>query len=316
MTAKNEQSISQRPRLVVLCGPTASGKTGLALDLAGHFPLEVISADSRQVYRGMDIGTAKPTPAEQARVPHHLLDVVDPDEEFSASDYRDRARRAVLAVAGRGRLPLVVGGTGLYIRALTAGLIQAPGPAPELRRELRELESREGAGTLFRRLETIDPVSARHIHPRNLVRIMRALEVWELTGRPMSVWQDEHAFGEAPYRTLKFGLAVDPAELEARISRRVDAMLAQDLVAEVDSLRQGGGERRRKLLQTIGYREVVDYLDGRCSRAEMRENIILHTRQYAKRQFTWFRKDKSIIWVDSSRESARILSLIDDFMTH
>lgn len=305
----------ERPTLVALCGPTASGKTGLALELARHLPLEIVSADSRQVYRKMDIGTAKATPAERRQVPHHLLDVVDPEQPFSVADFVALAREAIAGITGRGRLPLVVGGTGLYLRALTEGLAGVPAADADLRRRLHALEAAAGPGTLHRRLARVDPVSAERIHPRNLVRIVRALEVWEQTGRPMSACQAEHGFGEAPYRTLKLGLAVPLAELEVRIAARVEAMLAAGLVEEVRGLLASAGRRELKVLQTIGYREVAAYLRGETDRAGLQELIVRHTRQYAKRQLTWFRKDKSIIWVDSLRESARILTLIENFMT-
>jgi tRNA dimethylallyltransferase len=304
-----------RPKVVLLCGPTASGKTGLALQLASHRRVEIVSADSRQVFRGMDIGTAKATPAEQALVPHHLLDVVDPDEEFSVADFLPRARRIIAAIHDRGRLPLVVGGTGLYIRALTEGLVDVPGADPVLRQRLAAEERAAGPGTLHRRLAAVDPAAAANIPPRNLVRVIRALEIWELTGTPLSAHQAAHGFAERPYHCLKLGLLPPREELEKRIAERVDEMLARGLVAEVAGLLEAGFSPNLKALQTIGYREVIAHLQGDCGPAQMRERIIVNTRRYAKRQLTWFRKDKSIIWVDSLRESARILSLFDDFMT-
>ena len=308
------RAAGSQPPVVVLCGPTASGKTSLALELAGHWPLEIVSADSRQVYRGMDIGTAKASAAERALVPHHLLDVADPDQDFSVADFLPLARQAIAAIGERKKLPLIVGGTGLYLRALTAGLLDLPGADPELRAALAAEEEASGPGTLHRRLAAVDPVAAANTPPRNLVRIIRALEVWTLTGIPISRHQANHAFAEQPYRCLKLGLATSRAELLQRIEQRVDAMLGAGMVAEVEGLLAAGYAENLKALQTIGYREVLDYLQSECSFSEMRERIIINTRRYAKRQLTWFRKDKSIIWVDSSRESARILSLFDDFM--
>ena len=310
-----DSSVNPRPKVVVLCGPTASGKTGLALELARRRPLEIVSADSRQVYRGMDIGTAKATPAEQALVPHHLLDVVAPDADFSVADFLPLARRAIAAAHGRGRLPLVVGGTGLYIRALTEGLVDVPGADPALRQRLAAEEHAGGPGTLHRRLAEIDAAAAASIPPQNLVRVIRALEIWELTGTPLSAHQAAHGFAERPYRCLKLGLLPPRDELERRIAERVDEMLASGLVAEVVGLLETGFSPNLKALQTIGYREVIAHLQGDCGAEQMRERIIVNTRRYAKRQLTWFRRDNSIIWVDSSRESARILSLFDDFMT-
>ena len=300
--------------VVVLCGPTASGKSSLALELAGRFAAEIVSADSRQVYRGMDIGTAKASAADQARVPHHLLDVADPDRDFSVADFLPLARQAIDAIRQRQRLPLIVGGTGLYIRALTDGLLDLPGADPQLRAAFAAEEAAFGPGTLHRRLQSVDPVAAAHTPPRNLVRIVRALEVWTLTGTPISVHQANHGFAEQPYRCLKLGLVMGGEALQQRIEHRVDVMLSAGLIAEVEGLLRSGYGENLKALQTIGYQEVLARLRGDCSVAEMRERIILNTRRYAKRQLTWFRKDNSIIWVDSSRESARILSLIDDFM--
>ncbi len=303
-----------QPPVVVICGPTASGKTALALSLAERLPIEVVSADSRQVYRGMDIGTAKATTRERALVPHHLLDVVTPDQNFSVADYLSLARRAIAGIGGRQRLPLVVGGTGLYLRALTEGLLEAPGPDRELRQRLMGEEAEGGAGTLYRRLQQVDPDQAARIHPGNLVRVVRALEVWELAGRPLSELQAEHGFRERPYRVLKLGLTLPQDELKNRIERRVEAMFDLGLIAEVESLLAAGYSATLKALQTIGYREVVEHLAGHWSRDEMRARIIRNTRLYAKRQLTWFRRDNSIIWVDSLGESARIHSLIDDII--
>ncbi len=306
--------IDERPRLVVICGPTASGKTRLALTLDESFSVEVVSADSRQVYRGMDIGTAKATLAERQRVPHHLLDVVPPDQDFSVADFVKLAGPAITEIRGRGRLPLLVGGTGLYIRALISGLIDAPGEDPALRQRLQNEEFRGGEGTLFRKLEEVDPGAAQAIHPRNLVRIIRALEVLELTGRPMSAWQADHRFTDCPYRLLTFGMNIAPEVLQSRIAERVGDMLEQGLLAEVEGLLAAGYQSGLKAMQTIGYRETVAFLAGHHTAEEMRSEIVRNTRRYAKRQGTWFRRDKSIIWVDSLRESARILSSIDDFM--
>ena len=315
MRPGHASSLDERPTLVVLCGPTASGKTGLALEIARRHPVEIVSADSRQVYRGMDIGTAKATAQERTLVPHHLLDIVAPDEDFSVADFLPLARRVIADIHARGRLPLVVGGTGLYLRALTEGLADVPGEDRDLRHRLQEEESRGGAGTLHRRLQVVDPVAAARTPAQNLVRIIRALEVWELTGKPLSEHQAEHAFAEHPYRCLKLGLLPPRQELEQRIADRVDAMLAQGLLAEVAGLLAAGFPPTLKALQTIGYQEVVAHLRGDCDVAAMRERIVVNTRRYAKRQLTWFRRDNSIIWVDSLRESARIQSLIDDIMT-
>lgn len=302
-----------KPRLVVICGPTAAGKTALALALATRFNIEVISADSRQVYRGMDIGTAKPTWEELSRLRHHLVDVVDPDEEFTAADFAEKGRCLASDIVERDCLPLVVGGTGLYIRALTDGLLAAPGGDAALRHELWQLEQLQGEGALYRLLQSRDPGMAATIHPRNRVRIIRALEVLALTGRRLSELQAAHAFADRPYTTLKIGLLPDRDELYRRIDRRVELMLEAGLIEETRGLLDKGYSPRLKALQTIGYRECIRYLQGEIPLDTACSLIQQATRQYAKRQLTWFRKDDSIIWVDSCQESARILALIDKF---
>lgn len=310
MTKANEL-----PALVVICGPTASGKTDLALRLAELRGIEVVSADSRQVYRGMDIGTAKPSHIERERVPHHLLDVVDPDQDFSAADFARQGTLSVSAIHGRGRLPFLVGGTGLYIRTLIGGMVDAPGEDRELRRQLLAEEERCGEGTLHRRLLEVDPVSAARVAPRDRVRIIRALEVFLLSGRPLSALQAEHGFANSPYRLLRLGVAVERDELYRRIDRRVEQMLADGLLEEVRGLLARGYDPQLKSLGTIGYRELIRHLQGDLSLAEAVALIQRETRRYAKRQMTWFQRDEKIIWVDSSRDFVRIAKLIDTFCT-
>ena len=303
----------QHPPLVVLCGPTAAGKTAAALTLARHFDLEVISADSRQVYRLMDIGTAKPTTAERAQAPHHLLDVVWPDEAFDAARYAALATAAIEGVLTRGRLPVLVGGTGLYIRALTEGLVATPGADPVVRRRLEALAAAEGSAALHRRLAEIDPPAARLLHPNDRVRIVRALEVFELTGQPLSAWQQDHGFRERRYRLLKIGLAPPRAELYRRIDARAAAMRDGGLPEETAALLTAGYAPQLKALQTIGYREAVRLLTGKCTREEALGELQQATRRYAKRQLTWFRADSEIIWVDSAANFDNIIMLIDKF---
>ena len=305
-----------RMPLVIVCGPTASGKTALVSELADQFDIEVISADSCQVYRGLDIGSAKATPEERALVPHHLIDVVDPDQDFSVGDFVGLAREAILDIRSRGKVPVVAGGTGLYIRALTEGLLQAPVCDPSLRTELLALESSAGEGSLYEELERVDPVLARRLPPGDLVRIVRGLEVYRLSGKRLSEWQAEHAFGERPYRTLSIGISPERSLLYERINARVEQMMEAGLVEEVRSLLEQGYSRELKSLQTIGYREIIGHLYDNVDVDETIALIQRNSRRYAKRQLTWFRADKSIIWVDSWRESARIQLLIEHFMHH
>jgi tRNA dimethylallyltransferase len=302
-----------KPPLVVLCGATATGKTALALELAERFNGEIISADSRQVYRWLDVGTAKASDAERRRVAHHLLDIVDPDEEFTAADFARLGREAISRIHRRGRLPLLVGGTGLYLRTLTEGLVAAPAADPALRSFLHQQETLHGPGSLHRRLQEIDPALAGRLAPGDLVRIVRALEVHALSGRRLSDLQAEHAFSERPYRLLKIGIELPRDELYRRIDNRVLQMVGAGLPEEVLGLLQRGFLPDLKAMRTIGYQEWIAHLQGAGSADEAIALIQKHTRQYAKRQGTWFRHDPEIIWVDSSSESARIHQLIELF---
>jgi tRNA dimethylallyltransferase len=307
------ETADHRPPVAVLCGPTACGKTALALRLARYLPIEIISADSRQIYRGMDIGTAKPTPDELAAAPHHLIDVADPDEPFTAADFVGQGREALTAIRSRGHLPLVVGGTGLYILALLEGLADVPGGDARLRSRLLCTERKQGEGTLHKQLQRVDPCLARRVPPRDLVRIVRGLEVFISCGRRLSDMQREHAAQPSPYRVLSIGLTMEREVLYDRIARRVERMLGEGLVAEVEDLLGQGFVPELKALQTIGYREIIQYLRGMLSKEEAIELVRRDTRRYAKRQLTWFRKTKSIIWLDSLGEFAKVRSLIDRF---
>ena len=249
----------------------------------------------------------------RAVVPHHLLDVVWPDERFDAARFAQQATLAIDAVRQRGRLPLVVGGTGLYLRALTDGLAEIPGADPELRQRFAAQAEGEGRASLHRRLAEVDPRSAAQLHPNDQVRIVRALEVYELTGRPLSVWQQEHGFRRRRYRLLKIGLTIERSELYRRIDRRAAAMFAAGLVEETAALLAAGYSPELPALQTLGYRESVRLLQGCCTREQALEELQQATRRYAKRQLTWFRADQELIWVDSTRDSATIAAFIDQF---
>lgn len=299
--------------LLVIQGPTASGKTGWAIRLAEKYPLEIISADSRQVYRRMDIGTAKASSAERAAVPHHMIDLVDPDQSFNAADFVTQARPLAQEIHARGKLPCVVGGTGLYIRALLGGLAEVPRGDETLRQRLREREERLGPGTLYRDLQCADPMAAANIHPNNLVKIIRALEVHALSGQRISALQSAHGFQDQLFRTLNLAPFLEKEALHLRIAQRTAAMLDEGLVEETERLAADYG-RELKNLQTLGYREALAYLEGRRTLAETQDEIALQTRRYAKRQMTWFRKVPDIIWVDSCEESGRVDKLIDDLI--
>lgn len=302
-----------RPSLTVICGPTAVGKTELTLRLAESFDAEIISADSRQVYRLMDIGTAKPTPAEQQQVRHHLIDVIWPSEEFHVARFISLAEAAMQTIRFRNKLPFLVGGTGLYIKALTEGLLDAPGADPELRKHLHEKAAHEGSEVLHAELAGVDPESAARLHANDLVRIVRALEVFRQSGIPLSRLQDEHGFRTADYRTLKIGLTCERETLYRRIDRRSEAMFRQGLLEEAESILQAGYDPDLKIFRTIGYRQAFALLRGEMTREEAVDDLKRSTRRYAKQQITWFRKDKSIIWLESSSDFVTIQKLIEDF---
>lgn len=298
--------------IVVISGPTASGKTALALQLAQHFPIEVISADSCQVYRQMDIGTAKASLQEQAAVAHHLIDVVDPDQDFSVATFTRLAHQAIADIVQRHKLPVVVGGAGLYIRALTEGLVAGPAEDVQIRSDLLMAEQQQ-PGTLYRRLVLLDPAAAQRLHPNDVTRIVRALEVFMTTGKRLSCLQHQHGFNEQPYRTLKFGLAVDRALLYERINARVLQMVETGLLVETRQLLDQGYRPDLKAMKMIGYRRAVAHLQGELALSEAVSLIQQDSRRYAKRQMTWFRKDNSIIWVDYNSEFDSIRKWIENF---
>ncbi len=286
----------QKPPLIVVCGATGIGKTSTAIELARTFGGEIVGADSMQIYRYMDIGTAKPTPAERRAVPHHLVDIIEPDEPFDAARYAEAARRVVGNLHKTGILPFVVGGTGLYIKALTQGIFQARPAAAGVRDRLRAECEALGASALHERLRRVDPAAAGRLHPNDAYRILRALEICETTGKPMSAHHAEHRFAESPYSVLKIGLEMDRAALYDRINRRVEMMLEAGLLKEVQRLLEMGYDPELKPMQSIGYRHMVDYLQGRLSWEEAVRTLKRDTRRYAKRQFTWFRKDTAVNW--------------------
>ena len=289
-----------RAPLIAIVGPTAVGKTEFAIALAEAVDGEVVSADSRQIYRHMDIGTAKPTPAQRARVPHHLLDVVDPDQPLTLAQYQRLAYEAITAIHRRGRVPLLVGGTGLYVRAVLEGLrIPEVPPNPELRARLEEEARREGAETLHARLRALDPTAAARIDPRNVRRVIRALEVCLIAGRPISELQRAEP---PPYRILRLGLTRPRPELYARIDARVEAMIEAGLVEEVRSLLARGYRPDLPAMTGLGYRQICQYLAGKLTLEEAIREIKRKTRRFVHHQRTWFRPDDPRIrWYDLSQ---------------
>ncbi len=282
---------------VCVMGPTAAGKTELAVRLVEAFPFEIISVDSAMVYRGMDIGTAKPDAATLRRAPHRLIDLRDPEDTYSAGDFVRDARRAMAAIREAGRVPLLVGGTMMYFRALTRGLAGLPPADPEIRRALEREAAVHGWPALHRRLAGVDPAAAARIAPNDSQRIQRALEVYELSGRPISQWQAEGTAPEPGARWLRFGLVPAPrAELARRIRERFEAMLREGFVEEVARLRQRPGlGRHSPSMRAVGYRQLWDYLEGTSTLEEAKRAAITATRRLAKRQVTWLRSERDLI---------------------
>lgn len=300
-------------KILIICGPTASGKSALALWLAHALDAEVVNADSMQVYRRLDIGTAKPSLDQQAGVRHHLIDVVEPDQPFSAADFTHAADSAIRDIISRGKRAIVVGGTGLYLRALVHGLIDSPRGEGTLRQELQEEAVAIGNVALFEQLRMVDPELAATLHPNNLVRIIRALEVYRLTGIPLSRYQNEHAFAGQRYCTLQIGISVDRALLYKRIEERVEQMFAAGLMEEVERLLSAGFGRDLKSMRSIGYKEATACLAGELSTEEASCLIKRNTRHYAKRQLTWFKSNPDILWFEYPDNSGTIRNHVIDF---
>lgn len=285
-------------KLLCLLGPTAAGKTEIAIQLAQYLDAEIISVDSRQIYRQMDIGTAKPTAEEQRAAKHHLIDCVDIDQSFSVADYQSLADTAIADIQNRGKHVLLVGGAGLYFRAIVDGLFAGPGADISYRSKLVKEAAEHGVNILHARLRTLDPISADKIHPNNIIRVIRALEVYELTGTPMSEHQQQWHQEKQRYSFNTFGLTMPRAQLYQRIEQRVDIMLSNGLIAEVESLLDVGYSRDCIALQSFGYKELIAYLDVKCTYVEAVAQLKQNTRRFAKRQLTWFRKDRRIEWID------------------
>jgi tRNA dimethylallyltransferase len=290
--------------VAAIVGPTASGKTTLALEVAAELNAEIISVDSMQVYRGMDIGTAKPTEDERASVPHHMIDIVEPDVSLTVAEFQERARAAVADVSGGGRLPLLVGGSGLYFRAVVDPL-RFPGTDPEVRRRLEARAEDEGAEAMYRRLEELDPGAAAHIERQNARRIVRALEVIEITGRRFSDDREAWEEHESIYDLTVVGLDIAREELDRRIDVRVDDMISAGLIEEVKALETAGFRGSLTSPQALGYSQILAYLDGELSQQEAVAEIKRRTRRFARRQVSWFKSDPRVEWFpDPPQEAA------------
>ena len=319
-SALNTQHCSDRKPLIVLVGPTAVGKSHIAIPLAQALKTEILTADSRQVYRGMDIGMDKPPVEARGGVPHRLIDVVEPDQPFNVGEYRRLALVEIARLHQEGRIPLLVGGTGLYVRAVVRGLWDGPPADWTYRHRLMDHARTEGAETLYRQLVQVDPDLAMRLHPRDEVKIIRGLETYHVTGRRLSDLHREHAFAEKPFSTLMIGLTRERQELYRRVDARVDEQLANGLVAETRRLLAQGYDRQLGSMKGLGYRQISGYLAGECSYEEAVRLLKRDTRHFAKRQFTWFRKEPGIVWVQiQAHEStetvvARLIARVQRFL--
>lgn len=315
----NVQNILEARPLIVLLGPTAVGKSRIAIPLAKALGTEILTADSRQVYRGLDIGTDKPRFEEQEGVLHRLIDLVEPDQVFNAGMYRRYALAEIARLHKEGRTPLVVGGTGLYIRALVRGLWEGPPADWHYRRRMYERAALHGPDSLHRELMQVDPEIAAQLHPRDQAKIIRALEAYHLLGRRLSDVHRQHAFGERPFSTLLIGLTMERTSLYRRIEARVEEQLAKGLVEEVRHLVERGYKRHLGSMRGLGYRQIAGYLAGEYSYEEAVRLIKRDTRHFAKRQMTWFRKEPGIVWLmikqgePAERVAARVFRLIREF---
>ena len=302
----------QKIKILAIVGPTASGKTGVSIELARRFGGEVVSCDSMQVYRRMNIGTAKPTEEEKCGIPHHLIDAVEPDAPFSCAEYVTMATHAVKDIWSRGKLPILCGGTGLYLDRFLCGEMEETHADESLRTSLFAFAQKEGIEALHQRLRAVDPESAETIHPNNVKRVVRALEIYEQTGIPKSEFDRRSQVTESPYDATVIGLHYPRREvLYDRINHRVDIMLADGLLEETKQLKGGGVfDVNLTAAQAIGYKELLGYLDGHETLTEATENLKTATRRYAKRQLTWFSAKPYVEWVEMEKDGA--LRSLDD----
>ncbi|MBI4766033.1 MAG: tRNA (adenosine(37)-N6)-dimethylallyltransferase MiaA [Deltaproteobacteria bacterium] len=302
-----------RPKLIFITGPTAVGKSGLGHQLAREMGGEILNADSLQVFRDMDIGTAKPSLSEQREVPHHLIDILNPDQLFNVSEFRIRAQSVIEKLHLR-RVPiLVIGGTGLYLRVLQRGIFPCPEPKPEIRKRWQQAASDQGPEFLWSALKEIDPKAAERIHPRDTFRLIRALEVPELTGRPISEWQQWRPEAESDFDILWIGLFLEREALYRRINLRTEEMMTRGFLAEVEGLLAKGYSPELKPMQSLGYRHLTRVINGDLDLEEALGLLKRDTRRYAKRQMTWLSKEASLNWL-SPQEFDKIRFTIHQFL--
>ena len=303
-----------KAKIVIVLGPTAVGKTEFALELAKQINGEIVNADSQQVYRYMDIGTGKPSKAERQIVPHHLIDIVNPDEDFNAATYRALAIDDIHEIHERRKSVVVCGGTGLYLKALTHGLFVGPGQNRELRRELEKEIAERGLAAVHHSLVQIDPSVTATIHPNDRQRTIRALEVYRSTGRPLSDWQKAHAFGDQPFDVFKIGLLRERTELYDRINQRSEKMIGDGLLEEVRGLMARGYRLDLRPLRSVGYRQIGEVIQGTKGLGQALDEMKQETRHLAKRQLTWFRRDEGIRWHHPEIGLDQIIETVKNFL--
>jgi tRNA dimethylallyltransferase len=320
MTVLTEGQVRRKP-LVVILGPTAVGKSRVAVEVAKRLDSDILTADSRQVYRGMDVGTDKPPVAARQGIAHHLIDLVEPDEPFNAGLFQRHATQLIEGLHQRRRLPLVVGGTGLYVRILLQGLCDAPPSDPAVRAQFCEEAREQGPSHMYERLASVDPVTAAKLHPGDISKIIRALEVLHLSGVPMSSFQAGHGFTERPFSALVIGLNRERTHLYRRIEERIDWQLANGLLEETRDLLARGYRRNAPAMTGLGYRHVAAHLAGEYDWAEMVRLFKRDTRRFAKRQMTWFRRESEATWLmleeaePLEETAARAMRLIESFLS-
>lgn len=316
---RQDECINEKKKLIVLTGPTAVGKSALSVELAKKTGGEIISADSMQIYRYMDIGSAKIKQEDMQNVPHHLIDVLMPDEEFNVFRFQTMAKAAMDGIYERGHIPIIVGGTGFYIQALLYDVsFSEEENHSKLRLKLEKEAAQKGGAFLYERLKAVDPESAKVIHANNVKRVIRALEFFELNGYPISAHNEAERKKRSPYAFCYFVLNDDREKLYQKIDMRVDAMLAEGLVEEVSRLREMGYHRQMVSMQGLGYKEILDYLEGKCSLEEAVSLIKLSTRHFAKRQLTWFRRERDVLWVhkpDFGYDDSKILAFMEEMIS-
>jgi tRNA dimethylallyltransferase len=316
--AESPADFPARIRVGFIVGPTGTGKSRLAIEVAAGFggAIEIVNADSRQFYRGMDIGTAKPSVEEQRLAPHHLIDVRDPNEPLDVAEFAQIARAAIEGIVARGRFPIVVGGSGLYLRVLRGGIFQGPRASLEIRKRLGDVADERGVEYLHEQLREVDSAGADRIGVNDRYRIIRALEVFELTGEPISAHQGRHRFADpGGYDALTIGVEIDREKLYATIDSRFDAMIAAGFVEEVRALIAAGYAPEKPPLSTIGYKQIVAHLRGEMTLADAISLAKRDSRRLAKRQLTWFRREPEIVWLDPERAAQDALALFEKFFS-